>query len=143
MAASSIPAAKAALLAAIEARPALTGITVEWGVTAELPEDAEFITIADARDVRRDWSSFDEFEENYLLRAFVNTLDPGGTNQGAEERMWLIVAEVEAAVRADLTLGGTVADVRPDAVIPTTGPFDLGWWAQAEVMFACRAFGRP
>lgn len=143
MAASTIPAAKAALKAALALRAGLSGISIEWGQDADLPDNDEFITIDDARSVFRAWSSFSEFEETYLLRVHVNTLEAGGTNESAETRLWQLVKEVEATVVADPTISGTVSDARPDSVEPLTGVFDQGWWAQAEVRFACRAFGSP
>lgn len=141
MAASTIPAAKAALRTAILVR--LPTMRLAWGRSPELPADTEWISVDDAREVRRDWIAFTEYQESYLLQVHVNTIAAGGTNETAELRLWVIVAEIEAAVVANTTLSGTVDDARPNSVVPSTGPYDSGWWAEADVVIACRAFGKP
>lgn len=145
MAASTIPAAKTALLAAITARPALAGVHVAWGIPAELPSEHERIYVGDAIEVDRSYvnvgagSAAIKLDEDYTLQVHVETFAGGNEQQATELRLWALVAEVEAAVRSDLTLAGTVRVARPGANDSKTLPTDDGWAASATLRLAVQA----
>ena len=141
MAASTVPAAKAALLALLAARPALAGVEMRWGIPARLPSNPERVYVGDATDLDREWAALgaQRLEESYTLQVTVETFGSGDDERATEERLWVLVNEVELAVRGDLTLTGTVRVARPDGATPTTGPTDEGWLARAVVRVACEA----
>lgn len=144
MAASTIPAAKAALLALIDARPGLDGVHVAWGIPAELPQELERVFVGDAVEVSREWVSLGAYklDEEYTLQVHVETFAAGNDQATTEQRLWTLIAEVEAAVRDSvpkLTLNGTVRVARPDAVDTQTLPTDDGWAASATLRIVCEA----
>lgn len=146
MAASTIPAAKAALLSALQARVALVDVVVAWGLPAKPPQQSEAIYVDDAIDVERDWVSLGarRLDERYTLQVRVETIaygDDSDLRQTVEERMWVLVAEIEQTVRDDLTLGGTLygTTAKPAGVEPLTFPTDTGWIAHALVRIDCMA----
>jgi hypothetical protein len=141
MAASTIPAAKAALLTAIQARVALAGVHVAWGVPADLPAEPERIYVGDAVDVSRVWASLGAYrlDESYTLQVHVETFAGGNDQRTVEERLWVLVNEVEQAVRGDLTLAGAVRVTRPDPIDSRTLPTDDGWAASATWRLAVEA----
>lgn len=146
MAASTIPAAKAALLSALQARPGLSGVLVAWGASAKPATQSEAIYVDDATEVEREWISLgaQRLDEIYTLQVRVESTaygDGSDVRQGVEDRLWTLVAEVEQAVRDDLTLGGTLhgKGAKPAGVEPLTFPTDEGWIAHALVRIDCMA----
>lgn len=146
MAASTIPAAKAALLSALRGRSGLSGVVVEWAAPVRPSPQAEAIYVDDAIDVQREWISLgaQRLDETYALQVRVETIaygDGSDVRQTVEERLWELVAEIEQAVRDDLTLGGVLhgKGAKPDGVDPFTYPTDDGWIAHALVRIDCMA----
>jgi hypothetical protein len=146
MAASTIPAAKAALLALIDARPALAAVHCGWGIPANLPAEPERIYVADAIPTERRWKALSPVApmwEEYILQVHVETFLSGNDQQTAEMRFWELVDEVEQSVRAThatLKLNGAVKIAKPDGVTnPRTQPTDDGWAASGVVRFECQA----
>ncbi len=149
MAYSSIPAAKAQLLTTLAARPALAGVLVAWGMPAEPPPQREAIYILDAVNVQREWAQLGQLriDESYTLRVLVEVYQEGecvgrDDQRVCEERMWAIVAEVEQAIVADLTLASVLAGpghAKPGPVDPRCFPVHDGWVAEAPLQIQCRA----
>lgn len=142
MAASTIPAAQAFLLAAIQARAGLAGVHRAWGIPATLPAEPERIYVGDPIEVRREWAGLggQRMEEFYTLQVHVETFLGGNDQQATGERFYAMVNEVEQIVRADNRLGGLVFVARPDGVgDPKTLPFDGGWAASGTLRVACEA----
>ncbi len=141
MAVSTVPAAKSALLAAIQARPALAGVLVARGLPAQLPREPERIYIHNARDVDREWAGLGGqlMDETYVIEIIVETFGSGDDQVATENRLWTLINEIELAVRADLTLANTIRTARPDGSTEDTGPTDEGWLARATTRIACVA----
>ncbi len=143
MAASTIPAAKAALLALIAARADLVtdAVHVAWGIPGEVPAAAERIYVGDVIDVGRVWAALglQRMDETYTLQVHVETWRGGDEQTATEERLWVLVNEVEQAVRADLKLSNTVRVAQPGRIDASTFPTDGGWVANATVRFVCQA----
>lgn len=141
MPASTIPDAKAALLAAIQARGALSAVHVAWGVPAELPSELERIYVSDAVDVTREWAGLGggRLDENYAIQVHVEAFRHGDDQSGTELRLWDLVTEIESAIRADNRLGGLVFVARPAGVDTKTLPTDDGWIASATMRIAIEA----
>lgn len=140
-AACSVPAATAALLAAMQGRAALSGVTVVEGESAELPTGVDLIIVTDAKRIKREWTALgaQRLDESFVLPVIVHAILIGGTTNSAKARLWALAYEVEQAVRGDLTLGGTVRDCKPDGFDdPTTLPTDEGWWASTTVRLFCQ-----
>lgn len=142
-AASTIPAAKNALLAAIQARTALTtaGVLIERGLPVKLPSENERIYVNNARDIEREWADLgaQRLEESYTIEVVVECYKAGDYQTETEDRLWALVYEVELAVRSDLTLAGTVRIARPDGSQEDTFATDDGWVARTITRVACEA----
>lgn len=114
--ASSIPAAKDALQAAISASPDLDGVAVirtgDW--TERVPE-SDRVIVEGAREIERDWTALGQLrlEETYTLVVSVEVIHRGADLTAAETRMWALVTAVERAVIADVKLGGAVRQCLP------------------------------
>lgn len=141
MAASTIPAAKAALLAALQARPALAAAHVARGIPAKPAARKERVYIGNARDVQRTWAGLggQRLDETYVLDLVIECFRSGDDQAGTEVRLWELVNEIELTVRADLTLAGTVRSCRPDGSTEETGPDEGGWLARAVTRLAVEA----
>jgi hypothetical protein len=119
MAASTIPALKAALVTSLSARAGLSGVQVVYG--APLPNPGrEFVSIGGTRG-QQSTAALGRYarEEEYHLTVHVSALREGQDQQSCTERAFALAAEVEAQVRADPSVGGVVRT----AVID--GPFTL------------------
>jgi hypothetical protein len=108
MAYSTIPAVKGALLTILQGIGGLAGVLVVRGVPAEQPRESERVYIDNAVDIEREWAGIGTFKlaEEYTVRIPVEVYLPGNDQSGCEDRMWEIVALVEQAILADLTLNG-------------------------------------
>lgn len=104
---STIPAVKTALASAIAARPALSGVTVQRGVIdppqLEMVELFQSTTQRDYRAIRTQPHPVREQIEITIRVTALSTADR--TLATAEDRMWAICDEIDAAYRADITLG--------------------------------------
>lgn len=141
MAYSTIPAAKSALLTALQARPGLAGVLVQWGVPFEVPADRERVYLGDATGVTREWAGLGQFriDEIYGLAVHVEVCMEGDDQRACEERMFAIVAEVEqAAVLAAMSGTGLTWRAKPGPMNPLTFPFgDAGWISQVTLSLEC------
>lgn len=111
MATSTVPAAKAALLALLQARAGLSGVQITWEDPAELIQ-REAIYFGDTDvDERTAALGYQRRDESYDLELIVRVLQEGDDAQTTETRWWTIVAEIEQTLRATATspsLSGTV-----------------------------------
>lgn len=108
MAYSTIPAVKGALLAILQAVGGLSGVLVDRGVPAEPPPQNERVYVDNAVEIVREWAGIGQYrlDEEYVIRIPVEVYLPGDDQAACEDRMWEIVALVEQAIIADLTLNG-------------------------------------
>ena len=140
MATSTVPAFKAALLAALQARPTLSTVQVTYGAPLPSPAD-EYVWLADA-DGEQETAALgaQRREEYYDLTVYVAVYRAGEDQQATTERAFELVAELEEVLRADATVGGVVR------VAVVAGPFrleemasDTHRGAQVTVTVAVRA----
>ncbi len=105
---STIPAFKAALLDALQARTGLAGVQIEWGLPQSEPQD-ELIMLLDVSG-EQVWAPMGRLhkEETYTLDLWISVLRSGGEQQTASERAFELLAEVEGFLRGDVSVGGTV-----------------------------------
>jgi hypothetical protein len=108
MAYSTVPAVKVALLTIIQGIGGLSGVLVARGVPAEPPPEQERVYIDNAVEINREWAGIGQFklDEEYIVRIPIEVYQPGNDQPACEDRMWQIVALIEQAVIADLTLNG-------------------------------------
>lgn len=143
----TIPAAKAQLLATLQARPGLTGVLVQWGLPSEVPAERERVYINDAINVQRVWGQIgrNSVAEAYTLQLIVEVFQEGDDQQATEARMWEIVAEIELAAINDVTLAGILRQwaAKPGALNPKCLPTGDGWLAFVTVNLDCKARIQP
>lgn len=114
MATSTIPAFKAALLTALEARAALAKVQVSYGPPLPQPS-AEWIWLGDA-DGEQDAAAFGHSrrEETFALTLMVGVKRGGNGQQAATERAFEIAEEIENELRtnADVTATVRLAEIK-------------------------------
>jgi len=108
MAYSTVPAVKGALLTILQGIGGLSGVLVARGVPAEPPPQSERVYIDNAVEINREWAGIGQFklDEEYIVRIPIEVYQPGNDQPACEDRMWQIVALIEQAIIADLTLNG-------------------------------------
>lgn len=150
MAASTAPAAKAAILAAITARPALSTVATRWGGPTENEDLAEeMIYLGPARGTG-EWRTLGagNRHESYTVELRVVVLKYGDDEQVTEERAFDLLDEVSAALNADkfLANGGTQLLYTPAAIESweqTNTPTPEQWSAQIVAQIRCEAMFTP
>lgn len=110
MAASTAPEAKRRILTLINARAGLTGVQVSWNAPTEsedLPRSGELIYLGDVK-LEGEWRTLGggRRDENYTIGLTVWVQQDGDNMQATEERSWLILDEVSAALTSDRSLAG-------------------------------------
>lgn len=110
---STIPAAKTAILAAIQSRAGLSTLNAKGAITWSHPGDdiqREAIFMASAEVESEEVVALRPrrhiHDEKYVVPVWVDVVQEGNDPQTAETRMWALVGEVEQAIR----------DITPDAV---------------------------
>jgi len=131
------PAVKLALKNALAARGGLTGVTVSYGsplVPGAPP--GEYVELAGIRhEQEAATASYSaggprHVEERFELDLWVSSTRKGDPDhQVATERAYALAAEVEDAIRADLTVGGSIVNGWAGVValeLAELGPSDQG-----------------
>jgi len=123
MATSSVPAAKAGLLTLLQANATLAPLYAVGAVTWAHPGkhiQKEAVFLGDAVFAEEQPMVGNRIHrERYTIPVWVSVLNEGDDAQAAEQRMWTLVGGVEAAVRADPTLGAAVNTL--SAVVANVG----------------------
>jgi hypothetical protein len=103
---STVPSAKAGILAAIQARPGLatlnTANAITWGHPGELIQrEAIFLAAAEfsEEDIAAMMTRPHKHDEKYTVPVWVDVVQEGDDPQTAETRLWTLVGEVEQAIR--------------------------------------------
>jgi hypothetical protein len=116
---TTAPAAKAALIAAIQTRQAanpsgaLQGVTARWASPTKVEEvqtsPAGLIYLGRVKGKQK-WAALGRLakDEDYSIALTVQVYQEGDDPQGTEQAAWAIFAEVEQALRADPTLGNVL-----------------------------------
>lgn len=142
MAASTVPAAKLAILALLTARPNLNEVAITWGEPTET-EDLrdEMMFFEDPVTRRPDWGPLGGglIDEEYVLTFKVKNRIVGDDQAGAEQRAWALVYEIEQSLRGT-RLGGTL--LKPidlgEQEYRTT-PLSDGWYGEISIPLVCTA----
>lgn len=125
MAVSTIPAFKAALLAALQARAGLTGVQLAYGSPYPNP-GREFISLADV-DGEQEARALGHLKrrEDLTLTCLIMVIREGMNQQAATERAFEIAGEIEDCLRADPTLDATYVGAGQIIAAQVTGPLSL------------------
>lgn len=152
MPASTAPTAKARILAAIAARPALSGITPTWGGPTEGEDisQAERIHLGVTRGAGQ-WRTLGagNRHESYTVALHIVVIEWGDNEQQTEERAFVLLDEVSAALYADkfLSAGGPQLLYTPAAIESweqTNVPMvSKQWAAQINALIRCEAMFIP
>lgn len=144
---STVPAAKAALLAALQAREDLAGVLAQRGLPAEVPTQNERIYLTGTEALTRDPVLQQGLRrESYLLPLVIEVERFGRGNEvrdQVEQRGWDIVDELEAAIATDPELGGVLDDSELEGVpVEVTLPLTSndGWLTRISAQVRARAF---
>lgn len=105
----TVPAAKAALIAQLQAQPQLADVAVHWGLRPETPTERERVYVLGVRDLARGGGYETTISrETYGLRVLIEAHLAERDQQIVETRGWELYAQVEQAVAADPELAGAV-----------------------------------
>lgn len=147
MAASTVPAAKQAILDLLTARPNLNLVAITWGEPTEQEDKQvdELIFFLGGVGRQPDWRVLggDYLDETYTLTLQVQNRFYGDDPAACEARTWELVDEIEQAIRADTTLGGIVKGNSDRGAIDfgeqevDSHPLSDGWVGVATVPLIC------
>lgn len=104
---STIPSARAALLAALEARPALAQVQVSYSHPGDARE-TESVYLGEARgasEIPVIRAARKKREERYTIDVWFDVAGDGPTAQGASARAYELYGELEDVLADDPTLG--------------------------------------
>lgn len=150
MPATTAPSAKAAILAAIAGRAALSTVQQTWGSPTENEDMAEEMIFLGPVRGTGEWRTLGagNRHESYTVELRVVVLKYGDDEQATEERAFALLDEVSAALYADkfLANGGTNLLYTPAAVESweqTNTPMTEQWGAQIIAQIRCEAMFIP
>lgn len=145
--ASTIPAARAAILAGLTALTAtgqpLVGVRVVRSAEFEEQPGNEVLTVQGAEDIEREWHGMSHrLNESYTVPINVTVLRLGRDQAALETRFWAVITEIEKWVvsNAGQPLAGAVTIAHPDLdneVYGVVGEDTLA--AQTTVRVRCTA----
>lgn len=146
MAASTVPAAKAAILTMLRTLPDLNEASIEWGAPTE-HEDVvgEMMYFEDPVTRQPSWRVLggDYLDEVYTLTLTVAVRADGDDQASTESRCWDLVALIEQTLRADTSLGGVLKgnsdnhDLAFGEQEVGSTPSSRGWVGVAVVPLIC------
>lgn len=137
---STVPDAKAGLLALLRARPALQGVQVEWshpGKGIEL--ETVYLGNVENHQQRAAALGNRERRETYDLELIVTVESRGNEPEATERRCWALLNEVAAVLRDDPELAAAV-EVAQYAASPVRNFVGAGKRvAESVVVVSCEA----
>jgi hypothetical protein len=144
MAASTVPAAKQAVLTMLAAIPALNQAGITWGEPTEQEDLRDelifFLPTDDRLPEWRELAANSPLRETYTLPMVIRNRFFGDDPASTEQRTWAIIALVEAAIRADLRLGGLLfVPIRFGEQEVRAHQLSDGWFGEASVPLVCTA----
>jgi hypothetical protein len=101
MAASTLPVAKASLVALIQGLPDLVGVTVSYGDPGIAKLELEHVFLSGTKQDTYSWAPFGQLkrDEQYTLKFYVHVAKRGLTQQEATERCMALFSAIEAGIR--------------------------------------------
>lgn len=135
---SDLPSIKEAVLAILNASPALAAVKV---TEAKEPERAkEYVWLYRVKSTR-DWASLGRQSKDEVAKVFLRVVAILGGKDGtaSEARAFEIVSTVEAALEADVTLGGVVRFHLIEDIEAEKQLFDNKWGAHVLLTISANA----
>ncbi len=149
MAASTVPAAKAAILEALKTRPALNEVQITWGEPTETEDLGDALIFFDSEPVTRqpEWRVLGtgQLDETYIITLVVRNRLFGDEPADVEQRCWELIDQVEQQLRLDPHLGGILSDSQDARALSfdeqqvRSSPLSDGWMAEGTVPLVCHA----
>ena len=142
---TSVPTARDALLAALQANTALSGALIRRGLPTDIPNELERIYFLRVENGDRTRLTEQRGQsETYDVRMLVEVRGYGSTEADwdtVNDRMWAIVDLIDQTVEDDPELGGALQDSMMDGFDedPPTATTD-GWISRVTVSVACEAW---
>lgn len=141
MSSSTAPAAKAAILALLEAHAPLDDVNLRWGgptKEAQLKPDQVFFGQIEQTEEPLGPHTIDE---DYDLEIVVQVRKLGDDKeQATEERAWDIRSEIRAALEANPTLGGLLnIGCEISRTVQESEPLTDGWFARLRLTVHCHS----
>lgn len=139
---STVPAAKAALKALLEARTwdAATP-KIRWGgptETEDFPKGGEVIYFGDTEIQDNNQTlGATRYDETYNLRLVIDVKAYGDDEQRTEQRGWDLYGEVIELLDANRELGGVLSRMTDRTVRQTNVPLPSEWLARIVVDQGC------
>ncbi len=142
MAASTVPAAKAAILTALKTRPALNEVQITWGEPTETEDlGNELIFFEDPVARSPNWGHLgnpNPIDEEYVLLLKIRNRIFGDEQQATEERSWQLVFEVEQELRGARP-GGLLKPIDFGEQEYRTNLISDGWYGEIDMPLVCTA----
>jgi hypothetical protein len=148
MPASTVPAAKQAILNLLTARAALNTVAVTWSQPTEQEDLQDEMVFFDGPIVRQPEFRVmggNYLDETYTLTLMVRNRVVADDAAAAEARCWQIVDEIEQSVRQNPTLGGILSDSVDYRALDfgeqevKSVPLSDGWYGEGVVPLICHA----
>jgi hypothetical protein len=148
MATSTIPAAKAALIALLKAATYPAGQpAIDYGDPGVAKVEHEHIWLGGTGQDGQDWAPYGQLkrEEEYALELYVHVANPGTSQQEATERAYALFGVIESTIRAQArTASSTVATgvwsigVKPTALTEFVTAEGYAAFVSAEIEIKAR-----
>jgi len=142
MAASTVPATKAAILALLRARPSLNLVSITWGEPTESEDLADELIFFEDPVVRTPlWGPLgapNPIDEEYILVLKVRNRLFGDEQQATEERCWALVYEIEQSLRGARP-AGMLKPIDFGEQEYRTNQLSDGWYGEIEIPLVCTA----
>lgn len=140
--ASTVPAAKAALLTLLQARTfPVQNPVVQWGGPTEaedFPKRGELIYFGEVEISDENQTlGATRYDETYNLRVVIEVRLPGDKEQVAEQRAWDLYAEVQSVLNANRTLSGAINRLTDRTVRQANVPLPQEWLSRIVVDQGC------
>jgi hypothetical protein len=138
---TTAPATKRALVEMFGELDGLSGVKVHYGYLNDAQQlGQENINVGKVR-FNQEWGALANLrrEESYRVELVVLVKRGGDDQQGTEERMWAVLAEIEQALRADPTVGGFVRVAELTEGEQDNSPDSEGWFSQVVAQITCKA----
>jgi hypothetical protein len=140
--ASTVPAAKAALLALLQAHSfPVQNPVVQWGGPTEaedFPKRGELIYFGETEISDENVTlGAVRYDETYNLRVVIEVRLPGDKEQAAEVRAWDIYAELQKVLDQNRTLSTTINRLTDRTVRQSNVPLPKEWLARIVVDQGC------
>lgn len=108
MATSTVPTLKQNLVTQLQARGGLAGVQVSYGPPLPAPQ-REYIWVGDVDGTQTMATLAQGRHDEYVVKVVFGVLKEGTDSKAADDRCFVLLAELEQQLRTDATVGGAVS----------------------------------